>query len=440
MRRVLPTRKQSKGGYMKCLLLSNLISTCLLFRQKRHIILQVFLVVLFSAIALVRFNSTSSIAEIWEKEAPTKIIIHSDTNTIQAGPVGPISIPPSKMKLHYYKMWDHNTSTIDVPEKYQNPFNISVIDDKTGNKRRALTSLEILHNVLHGAKYQAEFEAAEAYANYHSQIVPECLRADVGATKELANRVVQERNKSRTTTATATTTKGRFLLPLPILNVGYPKAGSTSLSSFFHCLGMNTNHEPDLLDMFDRLTKGEEFYAAKQADAYMQLDLNHFTGFYPQIQFLDELHEKEPNSTLIINFRPIHDWIASVSNWHNMRIRMTSFLMPGLVMDDVQLAHAHAEGLSEDEKIKHVQVKDIKLSSAQLAKWWCGHALHIREYAKEYPSHSLIELDLLDSNGTTSLLSDLFRVDADNHWKGQQPNQCWGHSNKAKYIANLTSS
>lgn len=207
--------------------------------NKRRIFLPVFFVVLFSAISLVRFNSTvqqflpsewsnenggidnenSSIAENREKDATTKIIIDSD-NTIQAGPVGPISIPPSKMKLHYYEMWDHNTSTIDVPEKYQNPFHISVIDDETGNQRRALTSLEILHNVLHGAKYRAEFEAAEAYANRDSTIVPECLLADVGATKELANRVVQERNKkSRTTTKKKKSNKNKRKISLAVADL-----------------------------------------------------------------------------------------------------------------------------------------------------------------------------------------------------------------------------
>ena len=71
--------------------------------------------------------------------------------------------------------------------------------------------------------------------------------------------------------------------------------------------------------------------------------------------------------------------------------------------------------------------------------------LHIRDYVQEYPSHALIELDLYDLNGTTSLLYDLFQADTDAYHYTQQQNQdqqqddasgssvsCWGQSNKSK--------
>ena len=98
--------------------------------------------------------------------------------------------------------------------------------------------------------------------------------------------------------------------------------------------------------------------------------------------------------------------------------------------------------------------KKLKLTNTQVAKWWCGHVLHIREYVQEYPSHSLIELDLYDTNGTERLLYDLIQVDTNAYHRGQQRQaksnkgarssqdqtptprqQCfWGHSNQNSKI------
>jgi len=69
-----------------------------------------------------------------------------------------------------------------------------------------------------------------------------------------------------------------------------------------------------------------------------------------------------------------------------------------------------------------------------MAKWWCGHVLHIREYVKEYPSHALIELDLYDMEGSISLLYDLLKADTDAHFARQGKNTtswtCLKHKNQ----------
>ena len=166
------------------------------------------------------------------------------------------------MKVHYHEMWNHTTSSIDVPEDYQNPFNILVVDEN-GNKRRPLTSLEILHSVLHGMKYKAEFEAVEAYmesnanakgknkTNTKSQSVPvpKCLLPDVGATQHLANNVVKarrERSQQKTQQIRNETWYNNklkeywpfveLMLPLPILNgkdfYMYPTVNGNCLPSF----------------------------------------------------------------------------------------------------------------------------------------------------------------------------------------------------------------
>ena len=140
-----------------------------------------------------------------------------------------LSIPPSNMEVHYYEMWDHATSTINIPEKYKNPFNAM------GVAVPPRTSLKILENVLHGEKYRAEFEAVELYmevihnttttaaaaetATAKQPTIPKCLAPNLGATRELANRVVKERRKhKRNTNTNKKWPYEKLVLPLPVMN------------------------------------------------------------------------------------------------------------------------------------------------------------------------------------------------------------------------------
>ena len=352
-------------------------------------------------------------------------------------------------------MWNHTTSTIDIPDRYKNPFG------GNGRGRRPLTSLEILQEVLHGETHLAEFDLVDRYVrrNFTGR-PPSCLVPDVRATQRLAERVVEARSREqqrrrrqrrlalRKRNARRARNKeqrrqrrersrhgdapGNARLPLPILNVGYPKAGSTTLQDYLDCIGLTANHGQNGFRILEHLDR-------RPHAAFAQLDLNSGRGEYPQISFLDELHEVRPRSTFVFVFRPLRDWIRSVRAWHNLFGRMSAFTVPGLVLRPDQLSrnekiHALKAEIKRriaggeiihDYPVGSGRYKPRALSKMQLAKWLCGHALHVREYVKEYPSHALIELDLYDSNGTGALLHDLFQADAQNTTK-----RCWGHSNK----------
>jgi len=343
------------------------------------------------------------------------LVLQTATEENKLPDVNIISVPPSKMKVHYYEMWNHTTQTIEVPDKYRNPFNVSVEDKITGKKRRPLTNLEILQNVLHGEKYQAEFKAVERYmaSEKGNVLVPQCLAPDIKATEELTGEIIKTRNKMQKQKQRRKLNGKKLVntnwpyeemtLPLPFLNVGFPKVGSNSLQNYFRCLGLNANHGQNGFLMVKNLAKGVDIYKLRgiKSHAYTQLDSNFGQGFYPQITLLDELHEVDPNSTFFLNFRPIHDWINSVKEWHLMIHRMRKYTMPGLILTPEQVKANNEQGRRTKPP----------LSKIQMAKWWCGHVLHIREYVKEYSSHALIELDLYDSNGTASLLYDLLQVD-----------------------------
>jgi hypothetical protein len=64
------------------------------------------------------------------------------------------------------------------------------------------------------------------------------------------------------------------------------------------------------------------------------LSFEQVEGWYPQIKVLDELHKESPNSTFVLNFRPIKDWLHSVSKWDGMKYRMSLFEMPGFILTE----------------------------------------------------------------------------------------------------------
>jgi hypothetical protein len=240
--------------------------------------------------------------------------------------------------------------------------------------------------------------------------------------------------------------------------------------------------------------------------AYMQMDYNFGIGSYPQIQLLDELHEEfGSHSTLIINFRPIQDFIRSISNWKSMSYRIGLMDIPGLILTEKQhtnrihnrekyygekknqrvknaaailllnekltsnttldttmmtksdirmydrvekllqkdkvsvattlraasktiatakvtvTAKAEAKAEADTKKRRRRKLKDQEqeqkvkrkppknLTDQQIARWWCGHIKHIREYVKLYTNHTLIELDLYNTKETSNALYDIFQ-------------------------------
>ena len=225
------------------------------------------------------------------------------------------------------------------------------------------------------------------------------------------------------------------------------------MRDYFDCIGLSSNHGQNGAKFFDNLANGTILYAtgknsAFKAHSYTQLDWNMDQGFYPQISLLDELHELDPNSTFVFNFRPIRDWIRSVSNFNQMRQRFAAFSVPGLQMTPRQrkkielIFAARKKAAQSGEKVARMgygTFRADRLKDIQLAKWWCGHVLHLREYVREYPSHVLIELDLYNSTESESVLYDLFQTDTDafqtsKRKPGDAPSQCWGKSNSSEEL------
>ena len=503
----------------------------------------------------------------------------------------------------YYELWNHTTDTITIPNALRPDYYTSNSDDHNNNnkqKKYTPTSLEILQSVLHGEENEHEYVAVEEHVRTNlsdtsigsfrtSLPLPQCLLPNKVATRKLADDMMLIQSQHDNNTVITKTL-------LPVLNVGFAKFGTSTLADFFLCAGYYTTHDkvgnkylskeanqqytwknnkgPMMGDLHEgiELTKRAKKNAQhnyqnnnksdtststhhtslldyhkqyttpenKPIEAHCQLDTSRVEGFYPQVKLLDELHADQPNSTFVLLFRPIHDWLNSINHWAGIKDRMSRFEMPGLLLsatqkEDIQVLrkwhieynaflqlskssrfhyvndyyqtllenpihpedtstngialseqyttfHEYQKKVREQTKnnvgggaadfiplespvdndndndidVDHhdnnntiiVQVKRPQqhifpfkrppvpepVDDIQLTRWWCGHVKHIREFVKQYPSHKLIELDLYDTDESSTVLYDLFQQNQKRH-PGNDKNDkksCWGHANMNK--------
>ena len=193
----------------------------------------------------------------------------------------------------------------------------------------------------------------------------------------------------------------------PVINVGFPKMGSNSLTSFFKCGNISSSHYwckdgssgkqiPCGVCMNQAVANGKpplqscggfEFYG----------EMNYVTNppcYWPQIDLLDEIHEEAPNATFILVFRDIESWTTSVRRWKEINV---PFLIDALS-----------------------QYCEIGSTDAELEMFFCNQVINIRHFVKTHPSHKLVELKLEDTETTSNILFKRFGIDQG----------CWGHKNE----------
>eukprot|EP00536_Pseudo-nitzschia_multiseries_P008123 jgi/Psemu1/256921/estExt_Genewise1Plus.C_2000080 len=221
-------------------------------------------------------------------------------------------------------------------------------------------------------------------------------------------------------------------LPKPIINVGFPKAGTSTIFSFFHCNGLKSQHwlccEPQdnptktkkqkLMSrciLENLVTKSPIFDGCGDYDVYTEINgprnfknYHHRTLledgrlltsldsvsmkmriFFPQHHQLEEIHKQHPNATLVLNKRSVESWIDSVLAWDkNLRFRKTAPFTARTVRKHLETVHEY-------------------------------HLQYIRDWVAEHPSHALIEVDIA-SEDAGATLANAFGL----------KEECWGHYNK----------
>lgn len=205
-------------------------------------------------------------------------------------------------------------------------------------------------------------------------------------------------------------------IELPILVVGMPKVGTTSITEFFKCSGRykvshhqckgRGGHGRCGVLIRDNVLEGRPpLQATGDFDVYAQMDAFALSAKYfdykcymPQVEILNELHAHYPNATLILNTRNVTNWIKSLHNYNsgNMLKRLVQCNITGL-----------PNGVGNND--------------SDLYTFFQNHLDRIRSFVKTHQSHKLIEFNI-ESHDAGNILGDAFGI---NH-------TCWGQANKSK--------
>jgi hypothetical protein len=234
-------------------------------------------------------------------------------------------------------------------------------------------------------------------------------------------------------------------LPLPIINVGYPKAGTSSIFSFFQQQGFRSQHwycsrgqvdpqrgGPFLMAdcMMENLKANYTLHnrtmlhGCGHFEVYSEINgprcgeekgclLEDGTVdsknpgpriFLPQHFNLQQLHDALPNSTWILNKRSVMDWIESVMKWDDLQHQFAN----------EYYAQRQIDRLPRNETEMRWFLKTIYLEHNDL----------IRDFVRRNPGHALVEVNITDADAGM-VLADSFGLDP-SRWTKR--NQRWEFS------------
>jgi len=188
----------------------------------------------------------------------------------------------------------------------------------------------------------------------------------------------------------------------PILVVGLPKSGTTSIHEYFTCGGYKASHwrcrtHKELCGALIRRNvrlKRPPLDNIGDYDVYTQLDGD---CYFPQIKALEEIHEHYPNSTFILNLRNIDAWMNSMRTFNA----------------------AYSGILPKYNKVTLCEISEKKSTDEQYRDYYNAQTDRIRDFIKKYPSHTLVEVQI-DSNDAGVIMENNFGIDK----------SCWKHANK----------
>lgn len=248
-----------------------------------------------------------------------------------------------------------------------------------------------------------------------------------------------------------------LLLPKPIINVGFPKAGTSTIFSFFHCNGLRAQHwlccdpqdhpgrtEKEMLMsrcMIENMIADRPlFEECGNYDVYTEINgprsFVDFDGrtlledgsllpsnqstvgqqrlFFPQHYLLDKIHQQYPDATFILNQRPVDDWVKSVVKWNNLGLEIVNeFYFQNSTHQIIV-----PEGTLSSSSRRPYNINTIGLFLKTVYEY---HTQFIRDWVKVHPSHALVEVDITDA-GAGRILANAFGL----------KEECWGHFNQNK--------
>uniref|UniRef100_A0A7S1BXJ7 Sulfotransferase domain-containing protein n=1 Tax=Corethron hystrix TaxID=216773 RepID=A0A7S1BXJ7_9STRA len=201
----------------------------------------------------------------------------------------------------------------------------------------------------------------------------------------------------------------KLKLPTPVISMGFPKTGTTSLFAYFHC-GRHASSHYRCSEGVGRFHCGNciqwniehgnpILHGCGNFDVWAEINVSNTlnkipTLFLPQVEHLDLIHRDYPNATFVLTNRNPKTWVESVIKWHQLH--------------DIFIK-SNITGLPSGSG------KTVK----ELRNFFVGHHKRIQNFVHEHPSHTLVEINI-DSKKAGIQLEEAFGVNA----------QCWGQSNK----------
>lgn len=247
-------------------------------------------------------------------------------------------------------------------------------------------------------------------------------------------------------------TSKELRLPKPVINVGFPKAGTSSIFSFFHCNGLKSQHwfccEPQdspkrtksqkLMSkcLLNNLVDGRPFFQnCGDYEVYSEINgPRHFPDqtlldngkllskaesmttkrrlFFPQHHRLDAIHKEYPNATLVLNNRPVEKWIVSVQSW-NAGLKY-EILNEFYEQNSTRFLF---ENITNGTNIRPLFNSRNMLESLKAVYKY--HQEYIRDWVERHPSHALVEVDITHEDAGKTF-AEAFGL----------KESCWGHENK----------
>ncbi len=117
--------------------------------------------------------------------------------------------------------------------------------------------------------------------------------------------------------------------------------------------------------------------------------------FFPQYFNLDDMHESYPNATFILNTRPFESWIKSVQSW-------------GVGLDWQFVNEFYHRG--ELDSLPNDKTNKTEMANI-MRQIYDRHHERVKQFVIDHPSHTLIELPILDPNAG-DILGKAFGLDA----------------------------
>lgn len=204
------------------------------------------------------------------------------------------------------------------------------------------------------------------------------------------------------------------LLPTPILLMGMPKTGTSTVHTFFERSGYRSSHYRCIERLYcglcirAALQKGQPaLKSCGDYEVWAQMDVENLGQcHFPQIVNLEELHNEAPNATFVLTHRNMTKWAKSVKNWVGATRSMAARL-------------AKCEGGPKSK------------TAEDLISWYWQHVERIRSFVREHPTHALVEIDI-ESPRAGAFMEE--------HFGASTAAENWGHentstNNKANRIA-----